>query len=490
MDLLEGQTNYQLLGDPGSGKTTTLKRLANILLSQEPTSNDDLCHYPVVVVCRDYNWNSGSVSLCSVLEEILGFPEMKRVSKRNAGKEDSEPRKDERLAQLTRVADFLSGQWVLVLIDGLDEVPVAHRSTLGRDVVALADRLSTGKVVISRRSGDYQNLEGFTVVELCPLESEQVRAIVTSWLGDPQPFLDALRDHPAEDLASRPLFLAQFLILFQHGGHIPEQPASLYKNITDLMLREWDYGRGVVRHSQYADFGIQEKFEFLCALAHDLLISRHLVRFGSNDLELVYKAIAPRFRLPLDDAPLVVQEIESHTGLIVESGTAFEFSHLSLQEYLCAHYLSRKPLARIAARYIREYPEPLAIAVALSSDASATFAEIVTNLGEQGTALVPFARRLARERPRFTSSLELGMAMVAIIEKLTRDDLAIFLPLFADSEVRSAISRLTEKYDRSLETTDATTLFLKNLAGSESEDIKLPRFIRIRSDVYKECGLF
>ena len=73
---------------------------------------------------------------------------------------------------------------------------------------------------------------------------------------------------------------------------------------------------------------------------------------------------------------VVVAEIESHTGLIVESHYRhFEFSHLSIQEFLCAKHLVNLPYSQDTIKYFLEYPEPLAIAVSISGEPSLWFLE-------------------------------------------------------------------------------------------------------------------
>ena len=52
-DLLNSHFNYLLLGDPGSGKTTTIKRLARKLLMEESSGSEDIYQYPLVVRLRD-----------------------------------------------------------------------------------------------------------------------------------------------------------------------------------------------------------------------------------------------------------------------------------------------------------------------------------------------------------------------------------------------------------------------------------------------------
>ena len=73
----------------------------------------------------------------------------------------------------------------------------------------------------------------------------------------------------------------------------------------------------------------------------------------------------------------MVDEIQSSTGIMIASSIGYEFSHLSLQEYLCADYIVREPFAENLPKYVAEYPAPSAISISLSSNSSTWFAGLV-----------------------------------------------------------------------------------------------------------------
>lgn len=68
-ELLKGVGNIALLGDPGAGKTTTIRRLVHRLLFDSPS--DEGWAYPVVLVLRDHDWST--TSLVEALARALGF---------------------------------------------------------------------------------------------------------------------------------------------------------------------------------------------------------------------------------------------------------------------------------------------------------------------------------------------------------------------------------------------------------------------------------
>ena len=134
--------------------------------------------------------------------------------------------------------------------------------------------------------------------------------------------------------------------------------------------------------------------------------------------------------MPEDDAKSVVSEIESHTGLIVESKSRnFEFSHLSMQEFLCAKHIVNLPYSKETINYFLEYPEPLAIAICISGEPSLWFANLVlnnslnitnfkTNVKVYFSSIYTLLSRLLVETPSFKESEELGLAFFYLITNL------------------------------------------------------------------------
>ena len=454
-EILQSPTSYQIVGDPGSGKTTTMKRIASTVLTEAPGSDRDRWAYPVVIVCRDVDWSKTTLAdhLCSV----LGFrpssePGVDLRNMRSSKPALGETSADSRVIDLALMAAFLDGGPAILIVDGLDEVPTSQRWELEKDIAMIADQMASSKVLFSCRSGSLANVEGFSILELCPLAPSQVESIAQYWLVDSGPFLDAVRRHPAADLVNRPLFLAQLLVVYRNsGGDLPDQPAVLYRRITRLMLQDWDESRRVVRTSAYANFHVDEKLEFLAAVAFELTVTRRAYRFATFDIAQIYERIAPRFSLPLGEARQVAHEIETHTGLIVESGDMYEFSHLSLQEYLCGYYLVRESLQALTPQYIAECSEEVAVAAALSSDPSEWISSLVLNRGTfvDVRTIGTFVRRLGLERPRFGISPKLGFALLQLMFKAF-DDVEAFAALASLQAVTGSVRHAAAYYSQQL----------------------------------------
>jgi len=418
--LLQDDEHYVLLGDPGSGKTTTIKRLARILLSEAPLSECDRWQYPLVIRLRE---TDGQPSLHVAVSNALGVEHHVR-ERRGPGSMPNDELGDVYIGGVPiqiGLPELLNRSGALLLLDGLDEVDEQRRDKLVAELAHLAFKLSDAKVIVTCRSGAYvRHLDGYRVVELCPLDESQVRQIAGAWLPDPSVFLAKLAERPYRDLVDRPLFLTQLLFLFGRFGYLPEQPATVYKNITQILLKDWDYERNIRRESRYASFTPDRKFDFLCSLAYTLTYLLKTSSFTTAELIGGYRAIHQAFNLPLGEAKVVAQEIETHTGIILETGIdRYEFSHLSLQEYLCAEYIVREPFSDKLLEYLREYPAPIAVAVALSADPGNWFAALLLRQKNFAAfteeSLAVLLGRLALERPFFAPQLNVGLAVLRVL---------------------------------------------------------------------------
>lgn len=164
-----------------------------------------------------------------------------------------------------------------------------------------------------------------------------------------------------------------------------------------------------------------------------------------------YLDICDRFRLPRDEAQDVAGEIESHTGLVIQSGAAhYEFSHLSLQEFLCAEYLVKDPFSDRLRGFLEVYPAPVAVAVSLASDPSWFLAAMF--LGET-TATQPelervsaFLTRLKAERPRFSPEGFLGFALIDLLLRFGDKILEPVQELANDPAVSDSLSLALRTY--------------------------------------------
>ena len=419
-----------ILGQPGAGKTTSIKHLCQQMLTTDdifPTQS-----FPLLIKLRDLNNAKAAEGdfqdlLIERIQMILDIP--LSFPSDMIGEDAIASRRSLRERAVIQALESLKP---VILLDGLDEVShKAKRDGIIEGVRRLAIQLEAARIILTARTGEFSyHIEKMKSFEIAPLSTEQIEQFATSWLGeaDSKIFLKQIRSSPFMDTAIKPLTLAHLCAIFERVQKIPEKPKSIYKKIVSLLLEDWDQQRSVQRLSSYSDFEVDRKSEFLSDLAHSLTTSNRTSTFTRGDLVETYLSIHQNYGLPRGDAQSVVNELESHTGLIVQSGDdLFEFSHKSLQEYLTAVFIVGLPGIPRSMIDLQVMPNELAIATALSSRPSKYFYSLVIQHFAQIQLSFQFVRtfinRMLIERPDFEVSPEVGLAILCLYSQYLKASL-------------------------------------------------------------------
>ena len=406
-----------ILGGPGAGKTTSLQKLCADYFADQQTifKRHSL---PLLLRLRDLAGGKSNTPVYDSLQDLLGI----RIE--FGGLEN--PRSDAATTTAIRTTmnSYLDDLQAVILLDGFDEIssPLVRESAL-KDIECMASALTRSRLIITCRSPDFRyRIASIEKFEIAPLSNEQVSTFAQRWLTSPAKateFLKKVKRSPYADTTIRPLTLAHLCAIYERIQDIPEKPKSVYRRVVNLLLEEWDSQREVKRYSSYADFEGDRKLGFLAHLAFELTTEAKELRFNEGTLRILYSKICAHHGLPFDQRNKVISEIESHSGLIVESGYEYyEFAHKSLQEFLAADYVVRLPSLTTVARHIPIIPNELAIATALSSMPTIYLSELV--LRALAKAKLPsewyatFVSRLILEKP----DLHLGTTALSVVSVL------------------------------------------------------------------------
>lgn len=407
-----------LLGQPGAGKTTSMKRLCLALFHEEHFPHENLS-FPVLVRCRDLNLTH--VSLFDYIFAELG---LELVLPNSLQQRDKATREAVRKLREQIVATFLDSLSVLLIVDGFDEIADEDRQQCLADIRKLAYQLQRARLVVTSRTGEFNyHIDNTAAFEIRGLDDSQIKEFARKWLQDDTKaadFVKKIKATPFIDAAIRPLTLAHLCALYERNQDVPEKPKTVYKKIVNLLLEEWDQERSIKRVSKYAQFEADRKFEFLSQLAYLMTTEVKSTVFSTLALQQVYDQIHDEYGLDSNDRQRVVAEIESHTGLFLKSGyERYEFAHKSLQEYLTAEFIVKLPSIPEASE-LYGLPNELAVAVAISSRPGKYFAELVFRRLRSGPMsnefLRPFLYRLLIERPDFNSD---PVVQLALLTKLS-----------------------------------------------------------------------
>jgi len=374
-NLLENiDNNTVILGGPGAGKTTLMKFLCFRVLNEDLYKNKFSC--PFVIRFREIRIpkfinNPEAYSLYAILKDELGIvintEDIFNISQRAL---------DQNYNQIVKrvIINFIEESRLLIILDGYDEIANPKvKKLIKRDLEELSLSLDNSKFIITSRTGDFDiDISNSETYEVCPLSIEQIELFTKKWLPDKNEASDLFNQiisSPFSDTIIRPLTLAHLCAIYERYKKIPSKPKSVYSKVVQLLLEEWDTQRGIERISNYASFEIDRKIEFLSKLSYVLTTRFHVTSFEKIDLESAYKAICLDFNLPVSQMKKVINEIESHNGLFIQTGVeAYEFAHKSIQEFLAAKYIVRLPEIPSNFDLLKNIPNELAIAIAISSD--------------------------------------------------------------------------------------------------------------------------
>jgi len=243
-----------ILGQPGAGKTTSMKHVCNRLLEEDEFMRD--LNFPVVIRLREL---SGRYQLADketedddvllailqrVLELEIRYPPLPQESE---PKSDYDLRKREALAQRTALrrralTDAIDTLAVLIILDGLDEIPSGIvRGAVVESLRRLARQLNTSRIILTARTGEFTyHIENVLQFEIHPLTDDQISAFATRWLGAEagRSLLSTLRVSPFSDTAIRPLTIAHLCAIYERIGKIPEKPKTVYRKVVSLLLEK------------------------------------------------------------------------------------------------------------------------------------------------------------------------------------------------------------------------------------------------------------
>lgn len=442
--LSDTSRNIILLGQPGAGKTTSIKKLFLELINRE-YPDYEVFSFPILIKLKELEYNKENIKLL-LFKEILNTVGVFYVFEGNV----DENIKEKILLHI--FSDFIERLDVLIILDGFDEISNEEIKTeVIRNLRLMSYSLRNSRFVLTSRSADYNiHIENSCEYEICSLNELQIKEFINKWLNNitqGESLLQQLKSSPYWDTTMRPLTLAHLCALFERNNSIPEKPKSVYRKIIQLLLEDWSNQRSIKRSSRYAKFEVDRKMDFLSRFAYELSVEFGRVSFNKSILELIYNTIYNDFDLPKGESHSVINELESHNGLILQTGTdKFEFAHKSLLEYLVADYLVKLTFPIRKAEILLAIPNELAIWIAISSNPGTTYFELILNILEkkclQNEFLKPFLSRLIIEKPDFESN-----PLYAITNIYLANILAEQLQLFEGNRVSDNNKDISEKIE-------------------------------------------
>ena len=329
-----------LLGGPGVGKSTFLRKVGLEALKGKNGNFEHKC-IPVFLELKRFTEAQIDIETLIAREfEICSYPH----------------------PELMTDAALKSGK-LLILFDGLDEVPTSNVDNVIRKIADFVDLYSQNRFIASCRIAAYKGgFTRFTEVEMADFDDPQIQTYIKNWFDStPDPNLHQLdesmqtadrcwtmlnaSEHSAtKELAQNPLLLTLLCMVYDNSQNFQRNRASLYEDALNIFLREWLAEKRVRRDdsvSQYLD--IADEKRMLSEIAAKNFETNRLFFNKDELITQIRKFGEGNANTPQTfNAPKILDTILIDQGLFVERvRDSYSFSHLTFQEYLTANYIVR-----------------------------------------------------------------------------------------------------------------------------------------------------
>jgi len=366
------QRRLVIVGDPGSGKTTFLRRVAFALCdavpAPDPTDDAAIGFLPRLIAVFRRAVGVVTEPVFPLLIRIADLAEHIRICRQ--GPSPGAPTTEESPAWLvhflkTKSQEFnwdldaafferkLSDGSAILLLDGLDEAPrTAARESIARLFEHATQSYKHCRFVVTTRPLAYTGLtllENFETAQIEPLEPEAIQKFLEHWCRGLFPesahtaelhlaeLAEALRSSSEiRRMARTPVMLTALAVVHWNERRLPEQRADLYESVLNWLARSREKREG------------RAPAERCLALLQQLALAMQSQRGGrglqvsrGRALDMLvaqFEEVLEGQRRKAAQDFLAQEEVDS--GIIVSRGSEIRFWHLTFQEYLAARAIA------------------------------------------------------------------------------------------------------------------------------------------------------
>lgn len=361
---LEKQAALVILGDPGSGKSTSLKHIALSLLETHP---DVL---PILLPLNAYSAELTKRSI-SVEEFLPVYFHSKRAQLTEAG-----------LASLIHAA--LTHEKAFVLLDGLDEVG-SNRGQVVQQVEQFVrtwlpdpedGRKTNNRIIVTSRFVGYRDfpladprwqtvaINDWNLSEIQQFYQKFTFAAELAWAGgdahatarqkaesEYQALLTVVGDSNKQGirrLAGNPLLSSLLALIKRQGVNLPDRRVKLYELYMDTLLRSWNRSRnldgqpiGVIEE----DAAVYSLLAKLALHVRETNPQQGLIAEDAMQAYLRAHYQGENYSREAADykAQAFLKSVHEHSNLLIERGyQQYGFIHLTFEEYLAGFALAKQ----------------------------------------------------------------------------------------------------------------------------------------------------
>ena len=182
VSILSSQNHVILVGDPGAGKTTSLKRLTRMVLLGDVPDDINPPSLPILIRLKEIE---SYTDIYQLIAEVLGFQVVTKhrivieeKKSKDINEEDKEVvviEKVEKKIPYPAIGEtqidvflktFLDETGVLLLLDGLDELRDEFLEPVRKGIQDFSMTLATARVVVTARTGFYYGVKSLSLIHI------------------------------------------------------------------------------------------------------------------------------------------------------------------------------------------------------------------------------------------------------------------------------------------------------------------------------------
>jgi len=242
---------------------------------------------------------------------------------------------------------------LLILLDGLDEVPTANVNNVIKKIEDFVDRHYKNRFILSCRTAARTHLQRFTDIEIVEFDDQQIQSFIEHWFSSELDrknetakncweLLQKEEYKSAKELAHTPLLLTFLCLVYDENQSFPTNRSRLYQDALRILLEKWSAekrlpNRGLV----YENLSIEQEEILLSEIAYQNFVADKLFLEKREIVKQIKDHLKQNLNAPQHlDGEKVLKTIEIEQGILVERARdIYSFSHLTLQEYLTAQYI-------------------------------------------------------------------------------------------------------------------------------------------------------
>jgi len=356
IDIVNKEQYLNVLGSPGTGKTTFLKRIGleallpkkeNELDNKYLTTISQFTHDCIPVLVELKRFKNEEVDIHDIIKDefiTCDFPESDSF-----------------------VDKCLEHGKLLILLDGLDEVPDDKMDLVIEHIQNFSDKYKKNRFITSCRTAFYKSyFRNFTDVEISDFDDNQIKQFIQNWFSNEDDvkystanqFINLLFDKKHEstlELARTPLLVTFLCLTYDSSNQLPPNRSLLYKKALSILLERWAAEKRVHNDLIYQDFHADLEIEMLADVAYEfykddkIFFTKDELAFSISSFIDNTLNIGKRI-----NCSKIIEAIEIHQGLLVQRASdIYSFSHLTIQEYLTSYYFfSKSKMAELVDRHL------------------------------------------------------------------------------------------------------------------------------------------